>query len=64
MRWGYIYVYSGDKVELTEDDRFYVRAKVWGEHTLPKECVKGVTYHMLKVEKKNGFWRIQVLLDV
>ena len=51
-------------VELTEDHRFYVRAKVWGEHTLPKECVKGVTYHMLKVEKKNGFWRIQVLLDV
>jgi len=28
MRWGYIYVYSGDKVELTEDDFERLKTKL------------------------------------
>jgi len=45
-----------------------LRAEAWGEALDPsrhhlKSGVKAATYHMLKVERDNGF-RVQVILDV
>lgn len=53
------------RVEILEyeEQENKVRARVWGERKRPAHSVKGVTYGMLEVKKKNG-WRIQVLLDV
>ncbi|MBD3390078.1 hypothetical protein GF415_03955 [Candidatus Micrarchaeota archaeon] len=40
------------------------RVVVRGEHAVPPNEIKAVTYHRLKVEKKEGDWHIQVLFDV
>ncbi len=42
-----------------------MKAKIWGENRRPRDAIKAVTFHELKVEDdlKTG-WRIQVLLDV
>jgi SHS2 domain-containing protein len=42
-----------------------MKANIWGENRRPRDAIKAVTFHELKVEEnlKTG-WRIQVLLDV
>ena len=42
-----------------------MKARIWGESKRPRDAIKAVTFHELKVEDdlKTG-WRIQVLLDV
>lgn len=40
------------------------RVMVRGEHAVPPNEIKAVTYHRLKVEKKEVGWHIQVLFDV
>ncbi len=59
-------VFSEVNIEVLKEAEgdFYVRAIVKGDHVLPMESVKGVTFHRLKVEQKDEGWRIQVLLDV
>ena len=51
-------------VEL-EEEPYYVRAVVLGEEVEEVETpVKAVTYHQLKVEKEEGRWIIEVVLDI
>ena len=68
-----LYMFDVDHVvlsrfEITDLNRSRLRARVFGEwidasrHQL-KGAVKAATYHLLKIEKGNGF-RIQVILDV
>ncbi|MFP3950121.1 MAG: archease [Candidatus Micrarchaeia archaeon] len=40
------------------------RIIVRGEHAVPPNEIKAVTYHRLKVEKKNGDWHLTILFDV
>lgn len=56
------------KVEVlryTDGPAYRMRANIWGENKRPRDAVKAVTFHELKVEEdlRRG-WRIQVLLDV
>ena len=54
--------------EISDLSQNRLQAKVYGEridtsHHRLKTAVKAATYHLLKVEKENGF-RVQVILDV
>ncbi|MCK4859825.1 MAG: archease [Candidatus Omnitrophica bacterium] len=55
--------------EIRQLEKNCLKAKVKGEkfdvkrHFLKSE-IKGVTYHNLKVEKKNNFWQTEVIFDV
>lgn len=56
------------KFEISDLSQNRLQAKVYGEridtsHHQLKTAVKAATYHLLKVEKENGF-RVQVILDV
>lgn len=56
------------KFEVTELDETRLRARAYGEAVDParhriKTEVKSATYHLLSVEKNEG-WRIRVILDV
>jgi SHS2 domain-containing protein len=68
-----LYIFDVDHVifsrfEITALSQSQLRAKAYGEkidtsrHQLKTE-VKAATYHLLKVEKGNGF-KIQVILDI
>lgn len=68
-----LYIFDVDQVifsrfEITALSQSQLRAKAYGEkidtsrHQLKTE-VKAATYHLLKVEKGNGF-KIQVILDI
>lgn len=68
-----LYIFDVDHVilsrfDITDLNQSWLRARVFGEqidalrHQL-KGAVKAATYHLLKIEKGNGF-RIQVILDV
>ena len=49
----------------SEDSKFHVKVRLYGNKDRPKESVKAVTFHMLKIyEDKNKVWHIKVLLDV
>ena len=56
------------RFDIIQLDETYLKAKGYGEkadsskHSL-KTGVKGATYHMLKVDKTDGF-RVQVLFDI
>jgi SHS2 domain-containing protein len=50
-------------LEVNEDEPM-ARAIICGEHAVPPNEIKAVTYHLLKVEKKDGDWHINVLFDV
>jgi SHS2 domain-containing protein len=56
------------RFDITQLDETYLKAKGYGEkadiskHSL-KTGVKGATYHMLKVNKTDGY-RVQVLFDI
>jgi SHS2 domain-containing protein len=41
-----------------------VTAKVYGEKKLSENIIKAVTYHGLKVEKKQSEWLVEVLFDI
>ena len=69
-----IYVFDVDNVlfrrfEITEIDSSYLRARCYGEqvdlsrHHL-KTGVKAATYHLLKVERRDSEYRIQVIFDI
>ncbi len=42
----------------------YAKFKIFGEKKPPRNQIKAVTYHLLKVENENGKWKINVLFDV
>ena len=56
------------RFDIIQLDETYLKAKGYGEkadsskHSL-KTGVKGATYHMLKVDKTDGF-RVQVIFDI
>lgn len=54
------------RAELIEADETGTKAKfrIHGEKKPPRNQIKAVTYHLLKVENNNGNWRINVLFDV
>jgi len=52
------------KVEIIELVNFDLKAIAYGDKILPKDQVKAVTHHMLKVEESKNMCKIQVLLDV
>jgi len=50
-----------------KDGEFFLEGKAWGaDKTVDagKALVKAVTHGMMKVEEKNGKWKIRVLLDI
>jgi SHS2 domain-containing protein len=57
---------SPKKAEILElnEEKLGARARITGEDKPPRNQIKAVTYHLLKVEKKNENWRINVLFDV
>lgn len=50
-------------IELNEEELF-VKLIISGEKKPPRNQIKAVTYHLLKVEKESSGWKIQVLFDV
>ncbi len=52
-----------EMLEVNEGEPM-ARIIVRGEHAVPPNEIKAVTYHRLKVEKKEGDWYIKVLFDV
>ena len=50
-------------LEVNEDEPF-AKILIRGEHAVPPNEIKAVTYHLLKVEQKDGDWHINVLFDV
>lgn len=69
------YGFLGKKVSITEfalpaDQQTYkLKASISGEdfdsqRHESKLLIKAATYHMLKVEKKNGKWEINVIFDI
>ncbi len=57
------------KFSVKEIGDTFLKAKVYGEgydpnrHELSHE-IKTVTYHQLKIEEKEGYFRIQVIFDI
>jgi SHS2 domain-containing protein len=69
------YGFLGKKVSFTEFDisedcqTYKLKASISGEDFDPKRhesklLIKAATYHMLKVEKKDGEWEINVIFDI
>jgi len=63
-------VFSNFKVHITDngDQGFKLKAEAWGEEFQQslhesRDEVKAVTYHLMDIQKKNGY-RLQVILDV
>ena len=62
-------VYKDFSVSIDQREQFNLSGVAEGEpidaqrHKL-KVDVKAVTYHMFEIEKKNGLWRAQVILDI
>lgn len=54
---------------ITELNDNYLKGEAKGEkfdrarHSLKSE-IKGITYHNLKIEKKDNFWQAEVIFDV
>lgn len=55
---------KGAKVLELDGENFSAKILISGEDKPPRNQIKAVTYHLLKVEKKEKGWRIQVLFDV
>lgn len=57
------------KFSIKEIGNTFLKAKAYGElydpnrHEILHE-IKTVTYHQLKIEKKEGYFRIQVIFDI
>ena len=52
------------KVLHADEEHPAARIIIYGENVAPANEIKAVTYHLLKVEKKEGDWHINVLFDV
>lgn len=50
-------------LEVNEDEPF-AKILIRGEHAVPPNEIKAVTYHLLKVEQKEGDWHFNILFDV
>lgn len=50
-------------LELNEESP-HAKFKIYGEKNPPRNQIKAVTYHLLKVENENGKCTINVLFDV
>lgn len=48
----------------TDEKEPMARVLIRGENIVPPNQIKAVTYHLLKVEKKEGGWHLNVLFDV
>ncbi|MGA9138851.1 MAG: archease [Methanocella sp.] len=61
-------VFSKFEVKITKDDEYRLQGKAYGEKVRPGHEVflhiKAVTYHDLRVEKRNNIYEAQVLLDI
>ncbi len=63
-------VFSRFQVDISGDENkgYQLDAVVWGEefeqyHHESRDEVKAVTYHLMEIEKDDGYW-LQVILDV
>ncbi|MBD3397813.1 hypothetical protein GF412_01615 [Candidatus Micrarchaeota archaeon] len=50
-------------LEVNEDEPM-ARALIRGQNAVPPNEIKAVTYHLLKVEQKEGDWHFNILFDV
>jgi SHS2 domain-containing protein len=61
-------VFSKFEVKITKNNEYKLNAKACGEQVSPRHEVflhiKAVTYHDLRVEKRNNVYEAQVLLDI
>jgi protein archease len=61
-------VFSKFEVKITKNGEYLLNAKACGEQVSPRHEVflhiKAVTYHDLRVEKRNNVYEAQVLLDI
>ena len=63
-------VFSKFEVSLKEHDgKYYIRGKACGERFDPNKheygtIVKAMTYAEMKIEKLNGCWRVQFVVDI
>jgi protein archease len=61
-------VFSNFEVRITKNGEYWLNAKARGEQVSPRHEVflhiKAVTYHDLRVEKRNNVYEAQVLLDI
>ncbi len=61
-------VFSRFEVKITQDGEYRLQGKACGEKMRPGHEVslhiKAVTYHDLRVEKRNNIYEAQVLLDI
>ncbi|MBN2122209.1 archease [Candidatus Micrarchaeota archaeon] len=57
---------SPSRAELIElnEEAPHAKFRIICEKKPPRNQIKAVTYHLLKVENENGKWRINVLFDV
>lgn len=61
-------VFSKFEVSITKNGEYWLNAKAFGELVSPRHeislHIKAVTYHDLRVEKRNNVYEAQVLLDI
>ena len=61
-------VFATFDVRIAQDGEYWLNAKACGEKISPRHeiflHVKAVTYHDLRVEKRNNVYEAQVLLDI
>jgi SHS2 domain-containing protein len=61
-------VFSRFEAEITKNGEYRLNAKAYGETINPRHeiflHIKAVTYHDLRVEKRNNVYEAQVLLDI
>jgi SHS2 domain-containing protein len=51
-------------IKKFDEEKNVVEAEILGEKKVPKNIIKAVTYHELKVEKTKDGWIIRVLFDI
>jgi SHS2 domain-containing protein len=61
-------IFSKFEVTITKNEEYRLNAKAYGETISPKHeiflHIKAVTYHDLRVERRNNVYEVQVLLDI
>jgi SHS2 domain-containing protein len=61
-------VFSRFDVKITRDGEYWLNAEAHGEKISPRHeiflYIKAVTYHDLRVEKRDNVYEAQVLLDI
>ncbi|MBI4410280.1 MAG: archease [Gemmatimonadetes bacterium] len=56
--------YRSAEFETLEEHRLHARVRLAAPSEPPARELKGVTYHGLEVEERDGGWRAQVIFDV